>query len=159
MSEEEKQGARLIFTVKRFLPEELVAKHTRPRVPKRPAKSYQTTSDEQRFGFVQKIVRKELSIREAADVFGIRYSTAKTIMKVYKSEGRYEKKKHRLKRAGPKDPAPERGTSTAPVPAPAVPFVQPNLQEKSPPRCGARRLPDGFWALHLTAHMIREEPC
>ncbi len=140
-------GGRLIFVVKRFRPDELVPQS---RSLKRPSKSYQTTSDEQRFSFIQKIVRKELTIREAAAAFGIRYSTAKTIMKVYKSEGRFEKKKHRLKKGCRRnlplvEAVQEHGTGTM---AAGILEVLPQPDERR-----GRGLPDGFWAMHITAHM------
>ena len=149
MLEELKENA-AIFVVKRYSPEELLkpALVSCAKSLKRPSKSYQTTNDEQRFKFVQKILKKELTIREAATEFGIRYSTAKTIMKVYKSEGRFEKKKHRLKKGYKRcEPAVD---SHSTIPSPIVkryevPYLQAITYGSS--------LPEGFWANRIAAHL------
>jgi len=158
MSEETKESG-AVFVVKRLHPQEIV--HSESFVPekaiKRPSKSYQTTSDEQRFKFVQKILKKELTIREAATAFGIRYSTAKTIMKVYKSEGRFEKKKHRLKKGHNKlekvHEEEQPVVSQAFMTPPSANYLV-SCEDKSMYNRGMEvGLPEGFWAFHIAAHM------
>jgi len=77
-----------------------------------PSKTYQVTNDDQRSQFILKVIGPQQStIREAAEAVGIRYSTAKTILKVYKTEGRVEKKKKRTKKGalilGSETPSPK----------------------------------------------------
>ena len=66
---ESKTEQKPIFVIKRYTLEELQSNERtfQFKTIKRPSKSYQTTNDDQRFNFVQKILKKELTIREVND--------------------------------------------------------------------------------------------
>ncbi len=122
-----------------------------------PCKSYQVTNDEQRACFIQRIVGSQLTIREvlfpsthrqAAEASNIRYSTAKTILKVYKIEGRVMKKKKRTKRFVCKTEMSARAEQES---AAAAGHVGSTLK----PGKLSSLLPANFWADHITAHLLR----
>eukprot|EP00347_Sterkiella_histriomuscorum_P017604 403348704 len=58
-------------------------------------KRYNVTSDDQRLKFIELIHSGDKSIKDAAQICGINYSTAKSIVKLLKDQGRVMKKKHR----------------------------------------------------------------
>ncbi len=152
MSEDTSKSPTAIFVLKRYTPEEILSpEFVGMPALKHPSKSYQTTSDDQRFNFVQKILRKELTIREAASAFGIRYSTAKTIMKVYKSEGRFEKKKKRLKKGYKKFAA---GGGALDSNSSAAAYSPTTRKYSYPYVYGTAgcvsALPEGFWASKMS---------
>lgn len=94
----------------------------------------------------------------------MKYSTAKTVLKIYKKEGRVDKRKTRKKQAVPKlrkeeqkmliqskEEPQEKTTSIRPMDSPVLCpqfyFTQTEL---------SWRLPQGFWGAMLTAHMISQ---
>jgi len=136
-----------VFEVNRYKSDELILnEQMNTKTIKNPTKSYQTTSDDQRFNFIEKIVNKELTIREAANLYGIRYSTGKTIMKVFKTEGRFEKKKQRLKKGSKKPNLTTQSTNLS-LPSPIL-NASPPLFMRSP-----SILPVFFWADRITEHL------
>jgi len=58
-------------------------------------KKYQVISQEVREQFIQKVISKQVTIKEAAREFGLKFSTSKAILQTYKKEGRIGKKKTR----------------------------------------------------------------
>ena len=104
---------------------------------------------------------------------GIRYSTAKTILKVFKCEGRIEKKKKRTKKGSAKCDSEPR---SLPVPM-ELGMGQDQMSGFSlSPVAGLLKrdlfgekqfllknygfglpLPDNFWASKITAHLLRED--
>lgn len=84
------------FIIERMLPKDahkLVQDWRRhKRVTQR---SYNVTNDEQRYQFLCKVIHKELTVSEAAQQFGMNYTTAKNILTLYLTEGRIEKRKRR----------------------------------------------------------------
>ena len=145
-----------------------------------PSRTYQVTNDEQRARFIQKVIGSKLTIREvktssfnfqAAEASNIRYSTAKTILKVYKCEGRVEKKKKRTKKGCIKM---EEEQKTPPVRVDrncetekvhSISAIQhlkfdSKLEKEGSILKGytlSTCLPSGFWAFHITAHLSPEE--
>eukprot|EP00357_Protocruzia_adherens_P003535 CAMPEP_0115007484 /NCGR_PEP_ID=MMETSP0216-20121206/21216_1 /TAXON_ID=223996 /ORGANISM="Protocruzia adherens, Strain Boccale" /LENGTH=310 /DNA_ID=CAMNT_0002374453 /DNA_START=431 /DNA_END=1363 /DNA_ORIENTATION=- len=55
-------------------------------------KKYALTSDEIRINLLDMVFNKKITIKKAAEKLGINYSTAKTILQIYKKEGRILKK-------------------------------------------------------------------
>lgn len=55
-------------------------------------KKYSTISQEVREKFINRVMQKEITIKEAAKQFGIKFSTSKAILQTYKKEGRIGKK-------------------------------------------------------------------
>jgi len=45
--------------------------------------------------FIEKVLSKQVTIKEAAREFGLKFSTAKAILQTFKKEGRIGKKKTR----------------------------------------------------------------
>jgi len=45
--------------------------------------------------FIKRVISHEVTIKEAAKEFGIKFSTSKAILQVFKREGRIGKKKSR----------------------------------------------------------------
>jgi len=45
--------------------------------------------------FIKKVLSKQATIKEAAEEFGIKFSTSKAILQTFKKEGRIGKKKFR----------------------------------------------------------------
>ncbi len=83
---------------------------------------------------------------------GIRYSTAKTILKIFKREGRTEKKKKRVKKnlkcnSGKRVSASE---EIVPESNHMVKEDEATLQRKW---SLDSTLPDGYWAEQITSHM------
>ena len=62
------------------------------------AKNYRVTTDEMRHELIRLIHDEGYSIRQASIKTNIFYPTAKVINKIFQSDGRIEKKKHRAKR-------------------------------------------------------------
>ena len=48
--------------------------------------------------FIKRVVSREVTIKEAAKEFGIKFSTSKAILQTYKREGRIGKKKTRQRK-------------------------------------------------------------
>ena len=129
-----------------------------------PLKTYQVTNDEQRFKLIHKVIgEQQLTIREAAAAIGIRYSTAKTILKVFKSEGRIEKKKKRNKRVFEEDECEslqghiDFDTNLLHInmfDKFNIPKVNPILLKNYK---FSTNLPDGFWAARIAAHTFTED--
>ena len=79
-------------------------------------------------------------------------------MKVYKSEGRFEKKKHRLKKGYNKL---EQGQKQKDTPSIIVPCIKSQIKPRSidieepsiKTKVFEAGLPEGFWAYHITAHI------
>ncbi|KAL4511881.1 hypothetical protein ABPG72_012726 [Tetrahymena utriculariae] len=61
-------------------------------------KKYQVISQEIREKFIQKVITKQVTIKEAAKEFGLKFSTSKAILQTYKKEGRIGKKKTRQRK-------------------------------------------------------------
>lgn len=61
-------------------------------------KKYQVISQEVREKFIQKVISKQVTIKEAAREFGLKFSTSKAILQTYKKEGRIGKKKTRQRK-------------------------------------------------------------
>lgn len=59
-------------------------------------KQYSVTSDDSRKRFIELWNSGTITIKQAAQACGINYSTAKSIVKLSKNEGRIEKKKKRI---------------------------------------------------------------
>eukprot|EP01017_Pseudomicrothorax_dubius_P046238 TRINITY_DN8111_c0_g1_i8.p1 TRINITY_DN8111_c0_g1~~TRINITY_DN8111_c0_g1_i8.p1 ORF type:complete len:282 (-),score=26.99 TRINITY_DN8111_c0_g1_i8:200-1045(-) len=58
-------------------------------------RKYSVISDDARRKFIDRVQKDNLSIRKAAKEMGLKFSTAKAILKTFKSEGRIGKKKFR----------------------------------------------------------------
>ena len=132
-----------VFNVKRRNLEEIL-NHSSQLV-----RSYQITNDDQRFNFVQKVLTHQASLSGAAKELGIKYSTAKTIMKVYNDEGRFEKKKHRRKK----------GYWRCPIVLESYLSYFQHFREQCYEKCMNAQvhetisyLPGGFWAGQIAAH-------
>ena len=52
---------------------------------------YGTTSDEQRVALIRLVVQMKVHVRDAALKIGMKYSTAKSILKLYENTGRIKK--------------------------------------------------------------------
>lgn len=94
------QNLQPTFLIKRLIPTEaitLLRSWTKEKNPL-PLKSYEITTDEQRFNLIRRVKARELTIKEAAKIYGLKYTTAKTVWKIYKHEGRFDKKKYRNKK-------------------------------------------------------------
>ena len=61
-------------------------------------KKYSTISQEIREKFIKRVISKEVTIKEAAKEFGIKFSTSKAILQTFKREGRIGKKKTRQRK-------------------------------------------------------------
>ena len=141
------------FVIRRYSPEEL----QEILIPQKigsirvPARSYNITNDEQRFLLVQKVLSCELSLSEvsqflkyqAAEAFKISYSTAKAIVKIYKKEGRVEKKKKRLVKGYAKKLKSKLNLQ----PIPSAQSNEMNYESN----CNV--LQEGFWANSITSHL------
>ena len=89
------------FEIKRLTPEEaerFQSAYIRPKLTMQ--KSYHITSNEERYQFLYKVLNKELTVSEAAFLFGMNYTTAKNVLTLYLKEGRIEKKKFRIRGKG-----------------------------------------------------------
>lgn len=53
---------------------------------------YAKISDQTRLAFIDKVLKGTCTIKQAAKQFGIKFSTAKAILSLYKHEGRVGKK-------------------------------------------------------------------
>lgn len=58
-------------------------------------KKYSVISQSIREKFIKRVLSKEVTIKEAAKEFGLKFSTSKAILQTYKKEGRIGKKKNR----------------------------------------------------------------
>jgi len=58
-------------------------------------KKYSVISQAVREKFIKRVLSKEVTIKEAAKEFGLKFSTSKAILQTYKKEGRIGKKKNR----------------------------------------------------------------
>ncbi|CAD8106217.1 unnamed protein product [Paramecium sonneborni] len=63
-------------------------------------KKYAIITHAVRMAFIKRVQSKQTTIKQAAQEFGIKFSTSKAILQTYKQEGRIGKKKTRL-RKGP----------------------------------------------------------
>lgn len=61
-------------------------------------KKYSVISQEVREKFIQRVISREVTIKEAAREFGIKFSTSKAILQTFKREGRIGKKKTRQRK-------------------------------------------------------------
>ena len=89
------------FKIRRLSPEEaerFQSAYIRPKLATQ--KSYHITNNEERYQFLYKVLNKELTVNEAAFLFGMNYTTAKNILTLYLKEGRIEKKKFRVRGKG-----------------------------------------------------------
>ena len=59
---------------------------------------YAKISDETRLAFIERVKQGVCTIKQAAKQFGIKFSTGKAILSLYKHEGRVGKKEKRTKR-------------------------------------------------------------
>jgi len=48
--------------------------------------------------FIKRVISREVTIKEAAKEFGIKFSTSKAILQTFKREGRIGKKKNETKK-------------------------------------------------------------
>lgn len=58
-------------------------------------KKYSVIPQNVREKFIKRVLSKEVTIKEAAKEFGLKFSTSKAILQTYKKEGRIGKKKNR----------------------------------------------------------------
>lgn len=58
-------------------------------------KKYSVITQEVREKFIKRVISREVTIKEAAREFGIKFSTSKAILQTFKREGRIGKKKTR----------------------------------------------------------------
>jgi len=63
--------------------------------PNRSKKKYSVITQEVREKFIKRVISREVTIKEAAKEFGIKFSTSKAILQTFKREGRIGKKKTR----------------------------------------------------------------
>ncbi|KRX03504.1 hypothetical protein PPERSA_02883 [Pseudocohnilembus persalinus] len=89
-------------------------------------KKYSVISIEVRQKFIDRVLSKEVTIKEAAKEFGIKFSTSKAILQTYKKEGRIGKKKTRIR----KPRAFRAGDGDSQKAIPAALQVQNNLVKK-----------------------------
>lgn len=73
-------------------------KRKHPYIPK---KKYAIITKELRERFISRVLSKQVSIKEAAEEFGIKFSTSKAILQTFRREGRIGKKKTRERRKKP----------------------------------------------------------
>ncbi|CAD8200225.1 unnamed protein product [Paramecium octaurelia] len=59
---------------------------------------YSKISDETRLAFINKVQQGVCTIKQAAKQFGIKFSTGKAILSLYKHEGRVGKKQKRIRK-------------------------------------------------------------
>ncbi|CAK73017.1 unnamed protein product (macronuclear) [Paramecium tetraurelia] len=59
---------------------------------------YAKISNQVRQAFIKRISEKKCTIRQAAKQFGIKFSTAKAILSIYRHEGRIGKKQRRQRK-------------------------------------------------------------
>ncbi|CAD8068342.1 unnamed protein product [Paramecium sonneborni] len=59
---------------------------------------YAKITDETRLAFIEKVKQGTCTIKQAAKQFGIKFSTGKAILSLYKHEGRVGKKERRTRR-------------------------------------------------------------
>ncbi|CAD8192489.1 unnamed protein product [Paramecium octaurelia] len=59
---------------------------------------YSKISDETRLAFINKVEQGVCTIKQAAKQFGIKFSTGKAILSLYKHEGRIGKKQKRIRK-------------------------------------------------------------
>ena len=140
------------FTVRRLSPEEAmnILKTFDKWKETTPVKSYNITSDGQRFELIRRVVAKEITIKEAARIYGLKYTTAKTIWKIYKHEGRFDKLKQRAKQNGTFKQQIFRSSGQE-KPTTASYIVSPQTQT-----CDEMKLPDNkdkFRAEHIVSHI------
>ncbi len=141
------------FKIHRLSPEEaldILEAHFKENKPTEP-KSYNITTDEQRFALIKRVTAKELTIKQAARIYGLKYTTAKTVWKIYKREGRVEKKKQRSKK---RSKATEMARSFG-----SSPGRQTDSQSKAGSQKGALGLEkqqdslgQEFWAVKMAQH-------
>ncbi|CAK63007.1 unnamed protein product (macronuclear) [Paramecium tetraurelia] len=67
-----------------------------------PSKKYNVITDEQRNSLIKMITEDGISIKNASEKCSIKLSTAKAILKVFKTSGRVGKKQCRQRKAGTK---------------------------------------------------------
>ena len=60
-------------------------------------KKYSVIPVNERIEFIKNVLMNKQSVKKAADSMNIKFSTAKTILKIFKNEGRVGKKKFRRK--------------------------------------------------------------
>ena len=85
------------FAIHRLAPEKALSIIRKTLVNSTPS-SYNLLNDQQRWNLIEKFYVQKLSVKEAARLCGIKYTTAKSILKVYKNEGRFTKRRRRGKR-------------------------------------------------------------
>ena len=66
--------------------------------PTKTKKKYSVITQEVREKFIKRVISREVTIKEAAKEFGIKFSTSKAILQTYKREGRIGKKKTRQRK-------------------------------------------------------------
>jgi hypothetical protein len=71
------------------------------KIPYIPKKKYAIITKDLREKFIQRVLSKQVSIKEAAEEFGIKFSTSKAILQTFRREGRIGKKKTRERRRKP----------------------------------------------------------
>eukprot|EP00826_Nyctotherus_ovalis_P001840 TRINITY_DN10333_c0_g1_i11.p1 TRINITY_DN10333_c0_g1~~TRINITY_DN10333_c0_g1_i11.p1 ORF type:complete len:148 (+),score=53.43 TRINITY_DN10333_c0_g1_i11:127-570(+) len=86
------------FMIRRMLPKEAYNLRVSLNSLANPLRSYKITNNEQRYQLVYKVLQENMSVAEAAAVYGIKYTTAKNVLNLYLREGRIEKKKHRARK-------------------------------------------------------------
>eukprot|EP00826_Nyctotherus_ovalis_P025898 TRINITY_DN2011_c0_g1_i1.p2 TRINITY_DN2011_c0_g1~~TRINITY_DN2011_c0_g1_i1.p2 ORF type:complete len:100 (+),score=5.88 TRINITY_DN2011_c0_g1_i1:191-490(+) len=86
-----------IFSVKRFKPEIAISlQRSYIRSARGPNKrTYCLLSDEKRHELIDKIVHNRMKATEVAAQYNIHYMTVRNVLKIYRNEGRIEKKKAR----------------------------------------------------------------
>ncbi len=145
------------FAIKRLSPEEAAPIQIAWLRAKRKAiqRSYNITTDDQRYQLLHKVLSKEMTVSEAAVKYGLKYTTAKNVLNLFLREGRIEKKKKRrkpyadgLKSEGNTDKKICQNVPPSPVleTAPAEPSQQKDVSK-------GNALSDGFWANRITEHL------
>jgi transposase len=67
-------------------------------LPRPQDKKYDNIAPAMRMAFIKKVLSKQSTIKEAAEEFGIKFSTSKAILQTFRREGRVGKKKFRQKK-------------------------------------------------------------
>eukprot|EP00826_Nyctotherus_ovalis_P014182 TRINITY_DN13926_c0_g1_i2.p1 TRINITY_DN13926_c0_g1~~TRINITY_DN13926_c0_g1_i2.p1 ORF type:complete len:133 (-),score=11.92 TRINITY_DN13926_c0_g1_i2:271-669(-) len=110
------------------------------KVMRRRSRRYQLTTDEVRREMLDCVLLKGLSVFRAAGELNIKYSTAKTIWKIYMTEGRIDKRRRRKAANKPSSHHEASGEENS------------GVTSQEAPEFGATLLGPDFWAINLTKH-------
>ena len=113
------------------------------------------TNDQQRYELIRGVESKELTIKDAARINGIKYTTAKIIMKIYRKEGRIDKKKRRVCKQDKDVSRETKRKMVSPVQSYTDYATSPPISIRTGEQLKLNALlDDSFWVRKMTEHFI-----